>query len=131
MKYLLDTHTMLWTLENDPQLSEKAKIIIKNPENELFVSIVSLFEIAIKTKIGKMDTKRNNDEITEELAKIDIILLPISNQHLDYYQLIPLISDHRDPFDRLLIATAYKENFTVISIDEKFSNYTDFVNILW
>lgn len=85
MKYLLDTHTLLWTLENDPQLSRKAKDIIRNSENELFLSVISLFEIAIKTKIGKMDTKRSNDEITDELAKLDITLLPISNQHLDNY----------------------------------------------
>ncbi len=131
MKYLLDTHVILWMLEDDPQLSVNARNILKNPENELFVSVISFFEIAIKTKIGKMDSKRNNDEITDELNKLSINLLPINNKHLDDYQLISLIADHRDPFDRLIIATAFSETFVIISIDEKFSKYSGLVEIIW
>ncbi len=131
MKYLLDTHVILWMLEDDPQLSVNARNILKNPENELFVSVISFFEIAIKTKIGKMDSKRNNDEITDELNKLSINLLPINNKHLDDYQLISLIADHRDPFDRLIIATAFSETFAIISIDEKFSKYSGLVEIIW
>jgi PIN domain nuclease of toxin-antitoxin system len=131
MRLLLDTHILLWVLEADPQLSNKAKELIRNTANEAFVSIASLFEITIKIKIGKLDTQRTPAEIAQEMNRmLAIQLLPILPHHLDTYQSIPLYEDHRDPFDRLLIATALAENLTLISSDSKFERYTTLISLI-
>ena len=131
MRLLLDTHALLWILEADPQLSPKAYQLIRNTANEVYVSAISLFEIAIKTKLGKLETERTSSEILREMARMAIQFLPMSSSHLDAYQRIPLLNEHRDPFDRLLIATAYAEGFDLISIDEKFKRYSSLVNVIW
>ncbi|RRB04036.1 type II toxin-antitoxin system VapC family toxin [Larkinella rosea] len=131
MRLLLDTHALLWVLEADPQLSHKAHQLIRNTANEVSVSAVSLFEIAIKTKLGKLETQRTATEIIREMQRLAIQLLPIARSHLDAYQLVPLLNEHRDPFDRLLIATAYAEGLDLISIDSKFTYYSDLVNVVW
>ncbi|GAB3323046.1 hypothetical protein GCM10027299_18940 [Larkinella ripae] len=83
MRFLLDTHALLWVLENDPQLSSKAHQLIQNTANEVYVSTVSLFEIAIKTKIGKLETQRTSTEIIREMNRLAIQLVPISPAYLD------------------------------------------------
>jgi len=131
MRLLLDTHILLWMLEANPQLSVEARELIRNTANEVFVSAASLMEIAIKTKIGKLDTQRTPTEITREMTHmLAIQLLPVLPQHLDAYQSVPLFDDHRDPFDRLLIATALAEGFTLISDDRKFERYTHLIAIV-
>lgn len=131
MRLLLDTHILLWVLEADPNLSPKAGDLIRNTTNEVFVSTISLFEIAIKTKIGKLNTHRAPSEIVQEMTRVLAIqLLPILPYHLDIYSLIPLYEDHRDPFDRLLLATALAENLTLISDDRKFERYATLVNLV-
>lgn len=131
MRLLLDTHILLWVLEADPQLSVKAGVLIRDTANEVFVSTASLYEIAIKTKVGKLDTQRTPTEITQEMTRVLAIqLLPILPHHLDTYQVIPLREDHRDPFDRLLIATALAENLTLISDDSKFERYSALIDLI-
>lgn len=131
MRLLLDTHILLWMLEADPKLSDKAKELIRSTANEVFVSVVSLLEIAIKIKIGKLETQRTPTEIAQEISRVLAIqLIPILPHHLDTYQSIPLYDDHRDPFDRLLIATALTENLTLISDDSKFERYTTLITLI-
>jgi PIN domain nuclease of toxin-antitoxin system len=130
MRLLLDTHILLWVLEADPQLSVYAGELIRSTTNEVLVSVGSLMEIAIKTKIGKLDTQRTPTEIAQEMkGTLAIELLPILPHHLDAYELIPLYEDHRDPFDRLLIATALAEALTLISDDSKFERYSDLITL--
>lgn len=131
MRLLIDTHILLWVLEADPQLSTRAAELIRSTTNEVFVSAASLLEISIKKKIGKLDTTRTATEIFQEMTRVlSIQLLPILPHHLDAYQSIPLYEDHRDPFDRLLIATAFADNLTLISDDGKFDRYTPFVTFI-
>ena len=131
MRLLLDTHILLWILEDDPQLSTKAAELIRNKANEVLVSTASLIEIAIKIKIGKLSTQRTPSEIAQEMTRVMAIqLLPILPSHLDAYQLVPLYEDHRDPFDRLLIATAVAENCIMVSDDNKFDRYSSIVNVI-
>lgn len=131
MRLLIDTHILLWVLEADPHLSARAADLIRSTTNEVFVSAASLLEISIKKKIGKLDTTRTATEIFQEMTRVLAIqLLPILPHHLDAYQSIPLYEDHRDPFDRLLIATAFADNLTLISDDGKFDRYTTFVTII-
>ncbi|GAB3565484.1 type II toxin-antitoxin system VapC family toxin [Spirosoma luteolum] len=124
MRYLIDTHILLWMLEGDNRLSSSALTILQNRANKLLVSAASLFEIAIKAKLGKLDTQRTTTEIVAEMSRLDMLLLPVLPSHLDTYQTVPLFDDHRDPFDRLLIATALCEQVSFISSDGKFDRYT-------
>lgn len=130
MRYLLDTHILLWMLENDNHLSASVLKIVTDRANTLLVSAASLFEITIKTKIGKLDTRRTTTEPVEEMGRLDIILLPIMSDHLDAYQTVPWFEDHRDPFDRLLIATALSERIAFISVDDKFDRYVNLITLI-
>lgn len=131
MRLLIDTHILLWVLEADTQLSARATELIRSTTNEVFVSAASLLEISIKKKLGKLDTTRTASEVFQEMTRVLAIqLLPILPHHVDAYQSIPLYEDHRDPFDRLLIATAFADNLTLISDDGKFKRYTPFVTLI-
>ncbi|MCF0064270.1 type II toxin-antitoxin system VapC family toxin [Dyadobacter chenwenxiniae] len=131
MAYLLDTHVVLWALDEQNRLSNKSKAIISDPNSSCFVSVISFFEIAIKKKIGKLELSNSVSEYILELERIGIIILPISNAALDNYETIPLMVGHGDPFDRFILATALSENLTVISADEKFQGYKKIVEVLW
>ena len=97
----------------------------------MLVSAASLLEISIKQKIGKLDTTRSSTEIFQEMIRVLAIqLLPIQPHHLDAYQSIPLYEDHHDPFDRLLIATAFADNLRLISDDGKFDRNTPFITLI-
>ena len=131
MDILLDTHALIWYLEGDKQLSENAQNHIQNPQNIIYASHINFFEMAIKMKLGKIITKRNLGEFIKATKDSFIEILPSDEEHFTKYLEIPLIAEHRDPFDRLLIATAVHENLSIISFDEKFGYYTDLVKIIW
>lgn len=131
MRYLLDTHILLWILENDSRLSPTVRQLVTDRANTLLVSSASLFEIGIKTKIGRLNTQRTATEIVGEMTDVLAIqLLPIVPAHIDAYQLVPLHEDHRDPFDRLLLAVAMYEEVVLISADDKFERYVDLVSVV-
>lgn len=127
MKFLLDTHSLIWFLEDSLKLSIRAKNEIKNPKNECFVSIVSLWEIALKIGIGKLELDIPFSEFEMEIYKNNFEILPIEFEHLQ--QLNQLEFYHKDPFDRLLIAQAQSEKMIFISKDENFNKYK--VEVLW
>ena len=131
MNVLLDTHTLLWFLEGDKSLSQKALGIIENDTNTVYVSNISLFEITIKVKIQKLATNKTMLEIITGIELSRLNLLPLDNSHIIFYQSVPFFDVNRDPFDRMLIATALAENFTIISKDPKFSLYSDIVQVIW
>ncbi|MCW5968995.1 MAG: type II toxin-antitoxin system VapC family toxin [Blastocatellales bacterium] len=122
MRVLLDTHAFLWFIANDSQLSGRSRAILEDGENELLLSGASLWEIAIKISIGKLQLGGSFDSfIPQHLAINRIALLDISLQHLTAVSEMP--RHHRDPFDRLIIAQAMTEQMPVISIDDKFDLY--------
>jgi PIN domain nuclease of toxin-antitoxin system len=131
MKYLFDTHTLLWYLDNDKLLSTKAQKIISDLNSECYISYASFFEMSIKANIKKLVLKNSIEDYKNGLLENGFILLSISSTHLDYYINLPVFENHKDPFDRLLIATAATENLTLISIDEKFKNYQNIVKTIW
>jgi PIN domain nuclease of toxin-antitoxin system len=127
MSLLLDTHTFLWFIDDSPRLSAQAKSQIES-DTKALVSIASLWEIAIKTSIGKLRLPQSFDPfITQQLALNAIELLPISVAHLAVLSTLPL--HHRDPFDRLLAAQAFVEQIPIVSADPKFDTYP--INRLW
>lgn len=131
MNYVLDTHTLLWFTGGDKRLSARSRELIEDTEHKVMVSAASLFEIAIKVKIGKMVLIKPLDGIYRDIQIAAIEVIPILLSHLDKYQDIPLYADHRDPFDRLIIASTIVEQAELISIDPKFQYYTDLVKIVW
>ncbi len=130
--YLLDTHCLIWFQENNPKIPERIMRIMQNPQNKIFFSQVSLFEIAIKQKIGKLPAFTIDvSDIYEQAVKDNFTFLPLHNRHLYSYDKVPLKEEHRDPFDRLLIATALEDSLVVLSVDKNFSLYTDLVLVEW
>ncbi len=128
MKLVLDTHTFLWWITDDPQLSPKARYIIGNVNNELFLSVASAWEIAIKARLGRLSLDERADRfIPAQLSKNGISPLPIEMSHALYTARLPDI--HRDPFDRLIIAQCALEKLPLITKDTVIRKYK--VETVW
>ena len=128
MRVLVDTHTFLWALLKNHRLSATAKQILTSKEHELYFSLVSLWEIAIKMKIGKLNTVGSSvTYIRDEMAEYGMELLPIRYEHILQLERLPL--HHSEPFDRLLIAQAVAESLPILTHDEKFPLYP--VKLIW
>ena len=132
MNILIDTQILIWIQENNLSISKPARAALMNSANQVYVSQISLIEVAIKLKIGNLPNfKISIDELIAQTAKDGIHIISLDNQHISSYDQIPLYADHRDPFDRLILATALAENMPVISADEKFSRYRNIVEVIW
>ena len=132
MNYLLDTHCLIWFQEANPKLPERIIKIIQSPANIVYFSQLSLYEIAIKQKIGKLPLfLASVTEVYEQAVKDNFTFMPIENRHIEAYATIPLANEHRDPFDRLLIAAAYSESLAIISGDRNFLLYSEWVKVEW
>ncbi len=122
MIYLLDTHTFLWFINDDATLSATAKALIEDPENIIYLSVVSLWEIAIKVSLRKLEVPSPFTEfVIEQLRENAITLSTIKIEYLGGVATLPF--HHRDPFDRLIIAQSLSENWPVIGRDEIFDAY--------
>lgn len=121
MLLLLDTHILIWFLEGNKLLSKSRRQIISNPQNDVFVSIASLWETAIKISIGKLTLKQPLADVIKQIIVQDIEILPIMPEHTLQVSILPF--HHRDPFDRLIIAQAQIENLMIISNDSNFGSY--------
>ena len=128
MKLLLDTHTFLWLVEGNSKLSAAAQIALADPANELFLSVGSVWELAIKTGNKKLTLSDPLDAfVSKWIVAYQMFLLPIDISHALAVGGLP--DHHRDPFDRILIAQAMVEGMTLVSADNKFAPYS--VPILW
>jgi len=121
MQLLLDTHTFIWFINGDSSLPKKIINEIKNLKNECFISIASIWEIAIKCRLNKLSLNADFDKILDFLDQNQIEILPISFNHI--IKLNELDFHHRDPFDRILIAQGISENLTILTKDQNFSFY--------
>ncbi|MGH7153610.1 MAG: type II toxin-antitoxin system VapC family toxin [Acetobacteraceae bacterium] len=119
MKFLLDTHALLWWLEDHQHLGARARNLIADPANDILVSVVSLWEIVVKARIGKLDA--DCKEVFRATERDGFVLLAIDLPHL--LILGGLAMHHRDPFDHLLIAQAIAEGAAFISEDRNVSRY--------
>jgi PIN domain nuclease of toxin-antitoxin system len=128
MKLLLDTHTLLWFIGNDSQLSAAARGNIEDPAHEVFVSVASLWEIALKLSLEKLKLPLPFGAVFPRQLQVNgFELLPISCLQLN--QLAALPFHHRDPFDRLLIAQSLADGMTIVTRDTAFSRYP--AKIMW
>ncbi len=127
MKVLLDTHTFLWFLGGDSELSERARALIENPECEKYISIASFWEVAIKNSLGKLTLDVPFARLKTEIVKNNFQILPITFEDTLHLNTLPF--HHRDPFDRIIISQAKKNGLTLVSRDSHFSLYD--VRLLW
>ncbi len=123
MNYLLDTHALIWFLAGDLELSFLARQIMEDESNTLWISVASLWEMAIKFSIGKLNLGQPFEKLfPEQLENNDIAMLGITVEHLKMVSRLPL--HHRDPFDRLIIAQAQIEKMPILSADVVFDAYS-------
>jgi PIN domain nuclease of toxin-antitoxin system len=128
MKVLLDTHTFLWWITDDPKLSLRVRGIISDRENEIFISAATGWEIAIKSQIGRLKLPDEPQRFILEQLKINgMKSLPIEMRHALHVSTLPTY--HQDPFDRILIAQAQMEDLPVLSADPEIGKYE--VTIIW
>jgi PIN domain nuclease of toxin-antitoxin system len=121
MDILLDTHSFIWFFNGDEQLSLKAKTLIEEPKNRKFVSIASIWEVAIKLSLKKLVFDGDTSELAKLIELNGFYILPVSVDHTVAYEKLDLI--HRDPFDRILVAQAIVEKLTIITKDENIQKY--------
>ena len=122
MRLLLDTHTFIWYVTDNPRLSAHVKLVIEDENNEKLVSIASIWEMAIKHSIGRLNFSLPFIEfVRQQLTVSNIGLLEINLQHIEVVASLPL--HHRDPFDRLIIAQSMAEQIPILSVDAIFDAY--------
>lgn len=126
MRLLLDTSVLVFAVDEPERLSKRAVSALRNPENVLELSAISLVEIAIKTALGKLQLSVTT--VQQALDDLDIRVLPFTGQHA--LHLFKLPRHHNDPFDRQIIAQALEEEIPVVASDEKFRLYKG-LRIVW
>jgi len=122
MKLLLDTHLLLWAAGNPERLSDEVCALISSPENQLFFSAASLWEIAIKHGLGREDFQVDPRLLRRGLLDNGYNELPIGSDHAVAIDSLPTI--HKDPFDRILVAQAMVEGITLLTSDEVVAKYS-------
>lgn len=118
MKLILDTHILLWWWDDSPKLPQTARDLIADLDNEVFVSAVSITEIAVKKSIGRLEV---DDDFAQGIEDDGFTELPLTAAHGGRLAALPLI--HRDPFDRMLIVQAQTEDATLLTTDDKVRQY--------
>ena len=128
MTVLLDTHVLIWWIRDDPRLSRSARAIMDDSANKRLFSYASLWEIAIKLKLGKLSIGGLKTlDLAFVLEKMEFILLPIQVEHIACLEKLDLL--HRDPFDRMLIAQAQELGIPLVTNDAKIRQYP--VKTIW
>lgn len=118
---LIDTHILLWYLNDDNRLTVANRELLMNTENNIYVSSISLWEISIKISLGKLQIKRTLSELEQWIRMLQFTLLPIHPNTLDTLKGLPFL--HRDPFDRYLVAEAQTQNLHICSEDPHVNQY--------
>jgi PIN domain nuclease of toxin-antitoxin system len=121
VEILLDTHALLWWVNEPKRLSKRADSILRNTDNTVLVSAAVAWELSIKVNLGKLDALALLTGLTQRLQKEGFTELPVSIGHATRAGLLPL--HHRDPFDRLLVAQAQDLGIPVLSADELLDRY--------
>ena len=121
MKYLIDTQIFLWFISGSPELSGTAKEILEDRENEIFISIASLWEISIKTSLGKLAINGSYETVIDDVIENEIEILSINFIHTVEQNKLPFY--HKDPFDRIIVAQSIVEEMILLSSDKIFDEY--------
>lgn len=128
MEYLLDTHALVWFIDGNNKLSKEAREIISNPNNNIFYSVINLWEILIKAKKDKIIEYDSMLELNMSIIDAGFLPLPLSPRHM--YSLEEIIENnkktkHKDPFDRALLAQAIENKLILLTHDERLKEYKE------
>lgn len=130
MKVLIDTCALIWFLRDDRELSERAALLIENPNTEAFISVVSIWEIAVKGSLGKLNLPMGFlDSLEDKLKASGFKILPVGFQHASGVYALPSVD--ADPFDRLLISQCKTEKLTAITNDVHWSDPRYEIAVVW
>lgn len=130
MRCLLDTHVLIFLGTGDvARIGEEALGRYQDPESRMYVSQISFWEMAIKINIGKFHIPIGLKNVIESAQQAGIETIQVQNSHILSYQSLEIHEDHKDPFDRYIIATALSEELEILSNDRKFDIYNDVVRI--
>lgn len=121
MKLLLDTHVLLWAASAPKRIPKPTRVLIEDPENEIYFSAASLWEIAIKHGLGRSDFRVDPRVLRRALVDNGYGDLPITSEHVVHVDQLP--PKHKDPFDRVLVAQAIVEGITLLTNDQKLADY--------
>jgi PIN domain nuclease of toxin-antitoxin system len=121
MRLLIDTHALIWFAEGDEKLSATARCALESPDNSLWISSASIWEMAIKISIGKLVVPGGLSDFRKRVEQGGVQLLDITGAHAERVAELPF--HHRDPFDRLLVAQAELEQMSLVSQDETLDAY--------
>ena len=127
MNVLLDTHTFIWYIEGNAKLTQKARDVIEVSGDKIYLSIISLWEIAIKTGKKQLTLQNEFDDLLGVLNSLEIEILTITFADTQIYKNLPL--HHGDPFDRMIISQAINNGLTIVGCDQSFNDYP--IQILW
>jgi PIN domain nuclease of toxin-antitoxin system len=128
VKLLLDTHAFIWLWGDVCKVPPRVLSACENPDNQLYLSVASIWEMQIKVGVGKLVFKQPLSEIIEyQRSENGISILPVERSHI--WQLAALPSHHNDPFDRMLVAQALSENMALITSDRHIARYP--VELFW
>lgn len=129
MRALLDTHAFLWWIGDCPSLSKPAREVVANPENEIYLSAVSVWEIAIKVRAGRLNLFSGDIApfVIDQVSQNQFHSLPVTLSHSA--KIHSLSNHHRDPFDQMLVAQSLVENMPILSVDPKIRSYG--VEVIW
>ncbi|MEP7184185.1 MAG: type II toxin-antitoxin system VapC family toxin [Betaproteobacteria bacterium] len=128
MRLLLDTHILLWALGQPKRLPAAALPLLEDPANDVLFSAASIWEIAIKSQIGRADFAASAERIAHAASESGFVELPIRAEHCARTATLPF--HHRDPFDRLLIAQAQAEPARLLTVDAQLAPYSELVTLL-
>lgn len=125
MNLLLDSHTLLWLMQSNPSLSRTAASLIADPGNRIYLSMASIWEIGIKSGVGKMGLSVPYATFLDTAINgYGLIVLPITTDDCIHYEALPFPDkQHRDPFDRMIITHALREGLAVVGVDPAFDSY--------
>ncbi len=126
--FLLDTQLAFWWQTGDSQIPDAAVSLISNNSDPVFVSRVSLWELAIKASIGKL--RIDLELFAEQINTIGFTWLPLENKHILKVATLPLFHDHKDPFDRLLVAQSMSDSLILVTTDTKLERYGKTIRVL-
>lgn len=128
MRLLLDTHVLLWAVAEPGKIPEQFRARIEAADNDVFFSAASIWELAIKMQVGRVELSVTPEEIAAAAVRSGFAELPVTAAHAARVRRLPL--HHRDPFDRLLIAQALHEPARFLTADRALARYTDLVDVI-
>lgn len=121
MRLLLDTHALLWLMQDSPSLGAKARALLTAPETVAHASVVSIWEVAIKARIGRLNASAA--AVDAAIAPSGLVLLGLAREHVLALADLRVLPEHRDPFDHMLVAQALHEGMAIMTADPKLGGY--------